>query len=124
MNNSNTAHNNQLRRFCAEPDSLLKGRYVVTLAITIYREMLGKYPDFLSEFETPNAIRDGYTTRFIYICTKPDGTDAIDMSEADAKALADEYENKFSSVIDKCESTGDWSQSPFDFSKLDLIFNK
>ena len=70
--------------------------------------MLGRYPDFLTDFDTPDSTRDGYTTRFIYICTKPDGTDAVDMSENEAVALADEYENTLRSIIMNCEKTGDW----------------
>lgn len=113
-----------MRHFCAEPCSLNKGKYIVTVAITIYMQMLGKYPDFLSNFDTPESKHDGYTTRFIYICNKPDGTEAVDMNEDEAMALADEYEEKFAPIIKNCESTGDWSASPFDFSRLELIFSK
>ena len=115
-----------MNHFNIEHDTLSthRNRYIVSVSIVIYRQMLGKYPSFLSQYNTPDAIRDGYTTKFIYLCHKQDGTPAENMTKTEAEALVAAYESQYASIIKTCEDTGDWSNCPIDFSKLQLIFSK
>jgi hypothetical protein len=113
-----------MAKFNLEPDTLNNGKYIVTVNIIIYRQLLGCYPSFLAGYNTPDAIRDGFTTKFWYICNKPEGTYAEDLTKDEAEKLVSEYTEKYETILTQCEDSGNWENSPFDFSKLTLIYSK
>lgn len=90
--------------------------YHIECFIVIYRHRLRKYPDFLSDFDSPKSIRDGFTTKF-YLLVKDD----IETKEM-ADKLCKEYNEQYSKMIDECEDTGNWDKFPF--KKCPLVYYK
>ena len=103
--------------FNIEPDVLYKGKYIVTVKIIIYRKLFGCYPDFLKDFETPRAAKEGYDTKFWYLVPG-----AENLSRDNADKLRQEYENKYAKLIETCENTGDWTKYPY--KNATLIYHK
>lgn len=107
-----------MRSFFIDKEPGEKEKYHVDVKIVIYRAMLGKYPDFLSHCETERNAREGYPTKFCY-CTEHTMLD-----KNDAERIADELEEKYAETLSECEKSGDWTNSPYDFSKMDLLWSK
>ena len=103
--------------FAIEPDVLNKDRYIITVHITIYRQKFGCYPDFLQDFETPRAAREGYDTKFWFIVP-----DCVNLLREDAEHKCNMYEKRYGTLIRNCEETGDWTNCPR--TKADLIYHK
>ena len=97
---------------CREPNE--NDKYYIAVSIVIYRELFGKYPDFLKDFE--NSAHLGYTTKFTFLVP---GTETMSKLEADMKRHI--CETQYEPMLRNCENTGDWSNSPFDFSKMELL---
>ena len=110
------------KHFFVENDTLAQGKFIVSLKIVIYRHRLGCYPDFLANFGTPDKIRDGYTTKFWYICEDENGNEYANLSEDEANKVATMLEEKYSAMIETCEDTGNWNNYPF--KNLTLIYHK
>ncbi len=115
-----------MSHFNMEHDNLskYKNRYIITVKITIYRQKLGCYPPFLSHYNTPDAIRDGYTTKFWYLCVNKDGQAIENLTKSEAEDLLTAYSTKYDNIIEQCEESGNWSNCPIDFSKLQMIYSK
>ena len=111
-----------MRYFAIEQDSLNPGTFIVTLKLVVYRQLHGRYPEFLKRFDTADAARDGYSTKFWFLCKKEDGTDAAGMTLKEAKDLASKYEGKYWKILEFCEISGNWTTYPFE--GLELIYHK
>ena len=101
---------------CKEPQH--DDKYYISVSIVIYRNMLGKFPSFLDWCETPRNASDGYPTKFGYL------TEYTMLNKEDAERIAQELETKYSDIIRECENSGDWTKSPFDFNKMDLLWSR
>lgn len=89
-----------------------KGTYQITVKIIIYRNLLGRYPHFLADFETESPYdRKKMFTFFV------EGD--LDYDTAAAKRA--DLEQSFSKIIQHCEHTGEWEKSPFYFGQMKLL---
>lgn len=115
----------ETKYFHVETDPLKEGTFIITLSITIYRQMLGKYPSFLSEFGTPDKERDGFTTRFWYLMKdEKNEVYALLENKEEAEKIALRLERTYAKSIKECENSGIWEDCPINFDELTLIFHK
>ena len=106
-----------MRSFYIEEEPYVEGKYYIAVKIVIYREKHGRYPDFLSWCETPDNKRDGYNTKFAFVTEEM-------LDYEDAKIRCEELEKAYAEKLRECENTGDWTDCPIDFHKLELLWNK
>lgn len=92
-----------------------KGRYYIAVKIVIYREKLGKYPDFLSGYNIKST--DGYSTKFAYLL-------AENLDFNIAEIICSALETKYAAILRDCENSGNWNNCPFDFSRLEILWSK
>jgi hypothetical protein len=107
-----------MNSFAMNEEPSTKGKYYISVAIVIYRALHGKYPDFLQGCETERNAREGYPTKFCYLTEEV----MLEKKEAENKLAA--LEEKYGETLRECENSGDWSKSPFDFSKMELLWMK
>lgn len=105
-----------MNSFYIEKEPHTTDKYYIAVIIVIYRAMLGKYPDFLSQYE--RNTRDGFSTKFAYL------TDYTMLEKSAAEAKCKELEKRYAHVLREYENSGDWSNSPFNFSKMDMLWSK
>lgn len=91
----------------------IDGTYRIECLLIVYRQKLGKHPDFLKP--VGDNITGYYTKYFLSI------EDNI-LSEEQAVRKANDYNKKYDSLIEKCEDTGDWSDFPF--KDCEIIYYK
>lgn len=108
--------------FYPESDKLNEEKYIVGFTITIYREKLGKHPDFLSDFGNPLTHRDGFSTRFWFLAKDENGNDLENLTKEEAIYIANSMNDKYSNLIYSCEDTGIWDDFPF--KNCLLIYHK
>lgn len=106
-----------MNSFYIEKEPYAKEKYYIAVKIFIYRNLLGRYPNFLSYCE--HGYPDGLPTKFVYLV---DGT--TELNENDAREKCEELEHKYSHILRECENSGDWSKCPFDFGKMELLWSK
>ena len=87
-----------------QPVKNIDDTFAVECRIVVYREKLGRHPDFL--YPVGDAETGFYTKYFLLI-----EVDIPDMKTAEN--LAKRYNDKYANIIDNCENTGDWSNFPF-----------
>lgn len=76
----------------------------VECRLVVYREKLGKHPDFLK----PTGDKaTGYNTKYFLLIE-----DDIS-SESTANDIAAKYASSYDTLIEKCEESGDWTDFPF-----------
>lgn len=107
-----------MNKFAVNKEPHQDDKYYISVTIVIYRAKLGKFPDFLDWCETSRNAREGYPTKFGYL------TDHTMLSKNEAEKIAAELEVKYAATIKTCEDSGDWTNSPFDFSKMDLLWSR
>jgi hypothetical protein len=108
----------RMNKFIINKEPQQEDKYYISVNIVIYRAKLGKFPNFLDWCETPRNAREGYPTKFVYL------TEYTMLEKKEAERIAEELEIKYGDIIRQCEDSGDWSNSPFDFSKMDLLWSK
>lgn len=107
-----------MNSFAVNKEPQQDNKYYVSVSIVIYRAKHGRYPDFLQWCETERNAREGYPTKFCYL------TDHVMLEQTEAESIAKTLEEKYSKQLRQCEDSGDWSDSPFDFTKMDLLYSK
>lgn len=105
-----------MNSFYVEKEPFAPDKYYIAVKIIIYRNMLGKYPDFLVQYET--SAKDGFSTKFAYL------TDYTMLEKSVAEAKCEELEKRYTHILRECENSGDWSNSPFGFSKMDMLWSR
>lgn len=105
-----------MQNFYVEKEPNTDDKYYIFVKIIIYRNLLGKYPDFLIEYDSKTKY--GYTTKFAYL------TEHTMLNFNAAKTKCEELNKKYSTILNTCETTGDWTNSPFDFNKMELLWCK
>lgn len=84
------------------------GLYDIICQIVIYREKLGKHPNFLQKYVNEERDKkEGYYTKF-YLLIKENL-----LNENEAVAEVDYLTEQYSSLIGTCEDTGNWDSFPF-----------
>lgn len=107
-----------MNKFAINKEPQQNDKYYISVGIVVYRAKLGKFPAFLDWCETPRNAKEGYPTKFCYL------TDHVMLNKDEAERIATELEAKYAAAIKACEDSGDWTNSPFDFSKMDLLYSK
>lgn len=107
-----------MNRFFVNKEPNKEDRYYISVTIVIYRALHKKYPDFLQWCETPKNAKEGYPTKFCYC------TEHTMLSKTEASTMAEKLENEYAPKLRACEESGDWSQSPYDFTKMQLLYSK
>lgn len=82
----------------------LENTYRIECKIVIYRNMLGKHPDFITV--TGNE-HDGFYTKYWLLIND----DIPTQSEADE--MCNNYNKNYNTIISEAEHSGDWSKFPF-----------
>lgn len=107
-----------MNSFYIEKEPHTENKYYIALRIVIYRELHGKYPHFLEHYDNADARRFGYSTKFGYL------TEHIMLEKEEAERICKELEEKYSHILKECEDSGEWSDSPFDFATMDMLWSK
>lgn len=107
-----------MNRFAVNKEPGHDDKYYVSVTIVIYRAKHKKYPDFLEYCENERNKREGYPTKFGYC------TEHVMLGKEEAESIAAMLENKYAKKIEACEESGDWSESPFDFGQMDLLWSR
>ena len=108
--------------FYPEKDTLVEGKYIVVFRITIYREKLGKHPDFLKSFGDEKHRKDGFSTKFWFLAKDENGNELVELSKEEATNISNVMNEKYVDMLYRCEDTGDWDEFPF--KNCEIIYHK